>query len=147
MCPLLVPSLTVRMQYQSRTNLYYLSPTVAWREKERNAGEASGTESKEGLQHKRKNIYILSAISLSWLRAWVLVTQSCLTLRDPMDCSPRLLCPWDSPGQNTGVGCQALLQWIFLTQGWNPLSHIAGMFLTIWATREAYCGSIYSDIS
>ena len=32
----------------------------------------------------------------------------------------RLLCPWDSPGKNTGVGCHALLQGIFLTQGWNP---------------------------
>ena len=30
-----------------------------------------------------------------------------------------LLCPWDSPGKNTGVGCQALLQGIFLTQGSN----------------------------
>ena len=29
----------------------------------------------------------------------------------------RLLCPWDSPGRNTGVGCHALLQGIFLTQG------------------------------
>ena len=27
------------------------------------------------------------------------------------------LCPWDSPGKNTGVGCHALLQGIFTTQG------------------------------
>ena len=32
----------------------------------------------------------------------------------------RLLCPWNSPGKNTGVGCHALLQGIFLTQGSNP---------------------------
>ena len=32
----------------------------------------------------------------------------------------RLLCPWNSPGKNTGVGCRALLQGIFPTQGWNP---------------------------
>ena len=32
----------------------------------------------------------------------------------------RLLCPWDSPGQNTGVGCHALLQGILPTQGSNP---------------------------
>ena len=32
----------------------------------------------------------------------------------------RLLRPWDSPGKNTGVGCHALLQGIFLTQGLNP---------------------------
>ena len=30
------------------------------------------------------------------------------------------LCPWDSPGENTGVGCHALLQGIFLSQGWKP---------------------------
>ena len=28
----------------------------------------------------------------------------------------RLLCPWDSPGKNTGVGCHALLLGIFPTQ-------------------------------
>ena len=33
---------------------------------------------------------------------------------------PRLLCPWNSPGKNAGVGCHSLLQGIFLTQGWNP---------------------------
>ena len=32
----------------------------------------------------------------------------------------RLLCPWDFPGKNTGVGCHALLQRIFPTQGSNP---------------------------
>ena len=31
----------------------------------------------------------------------------------------RLLCPWDSPGKNTGVDFCALLQGIFLTQGSN----------------------------
>ena len=31
-----------------------------------------------------------------------------------------LLCPWDSPGKDTGVGCHFLLQGIFLTQGSNP---------------------------
>ena len=31
----------------------------------------------------------------------------------------RLLCPWDSPGKNSGMGCHALLQGIFPTQGWN----------------------------
>ena len=32
----------------------------------------------------------------------------------------RLLCPWDSPDTNTGVGCHCLLQGIFPTQGLNP---------------------------
>ena len=31
----------------------------------------------------------------------------------------RVLCPWDSPGNNTGVGCHALLQGIFLIWGSN----------------------------
>ena len=30
----------------------------------------------------------------------------------------RLLCPWHSPGKNTGVGCHFLLE-IFPTQGWK----------------------------
>ena len=31
----------------------------------------------------------------------------------------RLLCPWNSPGKNTGVGFHSLLQGIFPTQGLN----------------------------
>ena len=37
--------------------------------------------------------------------------QSAPTLCDAMDCSPPgSLCPWDSPVEDTGVGCHALLQ-------------------------------------
>ena len=32
----------------------------------------------------------------------------------------RLLCPWNSPGKNTGVGSHSLLQGIFPAQGLNP---------------------------
>ena len=50
-----------------------------------------------------------------------LVTQSCLTLWDLMDCSPPgSSVHGDSPGKNTGVDCHALLQGIFPTQGLNP---------------------------
>ena len=31
----------------------------------------------------------------------------------------RFLCPWDSPGKNTGVGCHALLQGALPSQGLN----------------------------
>jgi len=31
----------------------------------------------------------------------------------------RLLCPWNSSGKDTGVGCHSRLQGIFLTQGLN----------------------------
>ena len=54
------------------------------------------------------------------LKMKVLVTQSRLTLSDPMDCSPPgSLSPWDSLGKKTGVGWHFFLQGIFLTQGSN----------------------------
>ena len=34
--------------------------------------------------------------------------------------SIRLLCPWDFPDKNTGVGCHFFLQGILPTQGLNP---------------------------
>ena len=50
-----------------------------------------------------------------------LVAQSYLTLCDHMECSPPgSSVHGDSPGKNPGVGCQALLQGIFPTQGLNP---------------------------
>ena len=61
----------------------------------------------------------------------------------PVDCSPsRLLCPWDSPGKNTGVGHHVLLQGVFPTQGSNL--HLLWFLhcrwiLYHWATREAWC--------
>ena len=33
--------------------------------------------------------------------------------------APRLLCPWDFPGKNTGAGSHSILQGIFPTQGSN----------------------------
>ena len=40
--------------------------------------------------------------------AWLL--QSCHSVRPHGPQPARLLCPWDSPGKNTGEGCHALLQ-------------------------------------
>ena len=56
-----------------------------------------------------------------FLSCCCLVTQSCLTLCEPMDCSPPgpSVCG-DSPGKNTGVACHSLLQGIFQSQGSNP---------------------------
>ena len=49
---------------------------------------------------------------------------SCSVMSDsgqPYGLQPtRLLCPWDSPGRNTGVDFHALFQGIFLTQGLKP---------------------------
>ena len=50
------------------------------------------------------------------------------------------LCPRDSPGKNPGVGCQALLQGAFPTQGLNPrlMSPApAGRFFTTSTAWEA----------
>ena len=54
-------------------------------------------------------------------RCVCLVVQLCLTLCDRRDCSPPgSSIHRDSPGKSTGVGCHALLQGIFPTQGLNP---------------------------
>ena len=53
----------------------------------------------------------------------------------------RFLCPWDSPGKNTGVGCHFLLQGIFPIQGSNSCllmsSALWGGFLTTRANWKA----------
>ena len=50
-----------------------------------------------------------------FLTVKVKVTQSCPTLWPH-----RLYSPWNSLGQNTGMGSLSHLQGIFPTQGWNP---------------------------
>ena len=65
--------------------------------------------------------------------------QLCSTVCNPMDCSPPGY--WDSPGKNTGVGCHALFQGTFPTQGSNPsflsLLHWQVGSFTTSATWEA----------
>ena len=82
-----------------------------------------------------------------------LVAQSCLC--NPMDCNPpgsSVHSPGDSPGKNTGVGCHALLQGIFPTQGLNPglphfgwilhrLSHQGSPWLLQWVAYPFFRGS------
>ena len=66
------------------------------------------------------------------------VAQLCLTLCDPVDCSP--------PGYSIHRVFQArVLDWVaisfsrgsFRPRGWTQVSHIAGRCFTIWAIREA----------
>ena len=54
------------------------------------------------------------------------VTQSSPALSQRHGLQPaRLLCPWDSPGKNAGLGYRALLQGIFPIRGSNPcLRHL-----------------------
>ena len=49
-----------------------------------------------------------------------------------------LLCPWNSPGKNTGMGSHSFLQGIFLNQGSNmALSHCR-QILFISVTKDCY---------
>ena len=48
------------------------------------------------------------------------VAQLCLTLQPYGPKPTRLLCPWNSPGKNIGVGSQALLHRLLPPQGSNP---------------------------
>ena len=68
----------------------------------------------------------------------VFVTQLCLTVCDPMDCS--------LPGFSVHAVFQArILEWVaiafsrgsFWPRDWTWVFSIAGRFFTIWATREA----------
>ena len=75
------------------------------------------------------------------------VTKSCLTVCDPMDCSP--------PGSSVhGILQARILEWVAMPSSrrssqprdLTQVSHIAGRFFTIWTTREAqeYCsGYVY----
>ena len=64
-------------------------------------------------------IYMISRMYIH-ICVLCLVAQSCLTLYDPMYCSPPGSSTHeDSPGKNTRVGCHALLQGIFPTQELN----------------------------
>ena len=83
-------------------------------------------------------LYILNLLYLCCL-----VTKSCLTLLPPHKLQPaRLLCPWDFPGKNTGVGCHFLFQENLPNPGWNlhlmnwqadslPLSHQGNPYVCI----------------
>ena len=84
-----------------------------------------------------------------------LVAKPCLTLLRPYGLQPASLpCPWDFPGKNTGVGCQALLHRIFLTQRSNPgFLHYRKLFTTelsrkprkecLWTCRGGGCISVH----
>ena len=55
------------------------------------------------------------------LRGWVNVRHSVVSnSATPWTLPTWFLCPWNSPGKNTGVGCHFLLQRIFTIQGSNP---------------------------
>ena len=73
-----------------------------WIKRHREQTYGQGEKGGEGEMSGKSNIETCIASKL---------LQSCLTLCDPIDGSPRgSPHPWDSPGKNTGVGCHFLLQ-------------------------------------
>ena len=68
-----------------------------------------------------KKAAVMQLVLLYFSRCLCLVTQLCLILCDPMDCSPPgSSVHGNSPGKNTGVGFHALLQGNIPTQGLKP---------------------------
>ena len=51
-----------------------------------------------------------------------------------------LYSPWNSPGQNTGVGSHSLPRESSQPRDQTQVSHTAGRFFTSWAIREAQSG-------
>ena len=78
------------------------------------------------------------------LSTCVLIAKSCPTLRDLHGLQPTgLLCPWDSPGMNTGVGSLALLQgifhlWIILCCMTEEMLSALGFWNTLYPREPAY---------
>ena len=79
--------------------------------------------------------YIPSSESLNVVK--VLVAQSCLTLCNPVDSGPPKL-------SACGVLQARILEWVAIPfsrgssqpRGWTQVSHTAGRFVTVWATRN-----------
>ena len=64
-----------------------------------------------------------------WRHGWEQKSESCSVVSDSLQ-AHGLYSPWNSPGQNTGVGSLSLLQGIFPAEGLNPgLLHCKWFFL------------------
>ena len=72
---------------------------------------------------------------------------TCLTLWPHGLLPTKLLCPWDFPGKNTGVGCHFLLQEIFLTQGQTHISCTAGKFFTSEPLGLTFCCTLFNSVT
>ena len=63
----------------------------------------------EPIQNQLCYACMLACIHACSVVSWLFVTPRTIVFR--------LLCPWDFPGKNPGVGCHFLLPGVFLTQG------------------------------
>ena len=74
--------------------------------------------------------------------------QSCLTLGNPMDCSPPASSVHGFPAKNTGAGCHFLLQGIFPNPGIRPVCPaLAGGFFTAETPRKLFLGHGVPQVS
>ena len=56
-------------------------------------------------RHSKKYMQEVNCLLRRIMKVKVLVTQLCPIISNPMDSN---LCPWNSPGKNTGTGCHSL---------------------------------------
>ena len=95
-----------------------------------------------GLPSQRHQVGSLPGLLPSRMRPLLLLF-SCSVLSDclqPCGLEPtRLLCPWNSPGENTGLDCHFLLQGIFLTYELNScLLPLPGRFFANEPPRKPW---------
>ena len=73
--------------------------------------ECGGMNSNNNIQHiQNTNFISVSCTVLSHVQLFTV----------PWTVAHQLLCLWNFPGKNTGMGCHFLLKGIFPTQGFNP---------------------------
>ena len=83
---------------------------------------------------------------LSW--CCCLVVKSCLTPMTPWTKPARLLCLWDFPGKNTGVGCHSFSKGSSPPRDWTLVSHTGRQILYCWASGEAHLAdTLYLNIA
>ena len=110
-----------------------------------NSGNIYSKESVKGKIHQWMWKKVITISGIHSLSVWDVLSHSVVfdSLWPHGQQPARLLCPCDSSGKNTRVGCHSLFQGIFATQGSNLCLHVAGEFFTIWATGEAPQFGIY----
>ena len=101
---------------QSQTRLKRLSSSSSsYVEQQHSSKPRKAKITLKGALDRTSNIYLCCCC------VYLGVSDSCNPIRCQSHRLPaRFLCPWDSPGKNTGVSCHFLLQEIFLTQESNP---------------------------
>ena len=95
------------------------------------------------------SVVLVSTVQQSEPAMCAKLLQSGPTLCNPMDSeSTRLLCPWDSPGKNAGVGCHTLFQGIVPIQGSNlHLLHLLHWHARARTHTHTYTEKLVSSLS